>query len=121
VPKQPNLIFRIAVREIESWLLADRTGFASFLNIKKQLIPLNPDGIRDPKRLLINLAKRSHRRLIRNAIVPTPGNTARIGPDYNGQLSYFVTNIWNIEEALKNSDSLRRTVKAINGFQSTLE
>jgi len=27
-PQHPNLVFRIAVREVESWLLADRTNFA---------------------------------------------------------------------------------------------
>jgi len=31
IPKA--LILRIAVREIESWILADRTGLASFLGI----------------------------------------------------------------------------------------
>src|SRR5665213_1999972 len=29
--KHPNLLFCVAVREIESWLLADRAGFARFL------------------------------------------------------------------------------------------
>ena len=117
IPKHHNLLFRIAVREAESWLLADRSGFASFLNIKKELIPTNPDGINDPKKLLINLAKQSRRRTLRQAIVPISGRTARIGPDYNGQLSYFVSNMWNISEAMENSESLRRTVKALNKFQ----
>jgi len=30
-----NLIFRVAVREVESWLLADREGLADFLGIKR--------------------------------------------------------------------------------------
>lgn len=117
VPRHNNLIFRIAVREIESWLLADRTGFASFLNIKKELIPENVDGIDDPKRLVINLARRSRKRTLREAIVPIPNSTARVGTDYNGQLSSFVLKAWNIEEAIKHSDSLRRTVEALNEFQ----
>ncbi len=117
VPAHPNLLFRVAVREVESWLLADKPGFASFLNINKELIPENADGISDPKQFLINLAKRSRKRALREAIVPIPNSTARVGPDYNGQLSSFVFNAWNIVEAMGNSESLRRTVKALNEFQ----
>ena len=117
VPKRHNLLFRIAVREIESWLLADRAGFASFLGIKREFIPKNVDEINDPKQVLINLAKRSRRRALRQAIVPIPDRTARVGPDYNGQLSSFVFGAWNIVEAMENSESLRRTVKALNEFQ----
>ena len=29
----PNMLFRIAVREVESWLLADREALASFLGV----------------------------------------------------------------------------------------
>lgn len=117
IPKHHNLLFRIAVREIESWLLADRSGFAYFLNIRKELIPENVDGINDPKQLVINLARRSRKRTLREAIAPIPNSTARVGPDYNGQLSSFVFNTWNIVEALEHSDSLRRAVNAINNFQ----
>ena len=38
VPKNNNLIFRIAVKEIESWLLADRKGFSSFLNLLQKIV-----------------------------------------------------------------------------------
>ncbi|MDP2729597.1 MAG: DUF4276 family protein [Dehalococcoidales bacterium] len=117
IPKHHNLLFRIAVREIESWLLADRSGFAYFLNIRKELIPENVDGINNPKQLVISLARRSRKRTLREAIVPIPDSTARVGPDYNGQLSLFVFNTWNIVEAIKHSDSLRRAVNAINNFQ----
>ena len=117
IPKHHNLLFRIAVREIESWLLADRAGFASFLSIKREFIPKNVDEINDPKQVLINLAKRSRKRALRQAIVPIPDRTARVGPDYNGQLSSFVFGAWNIVEAMENSESLRRTVKALNEFQ----
>ncbi len=117
VPVNHNLLFRVAVNEAESWLLADRPGFASFLSINKELIPQSVDEISNPKQCLINLAKRSRKRTLREAIVPTPNSTARVGPDYNGQLSSFVFGIWNVVEAMKHSDSLRRAVNAINNFQ----
>ena len=40
VPKHPNLLFRIAVRSVESWLLADRTSFASYLGVQRNSIPV---------------------------------------------------------------------------------
>lgn len=115
-PKNPNLLFRIAVREVEAWLLAHRDGFARFLGIQRRLIPSNVDAIKDPKRLLLNLAARSKNRQRREAIVPAPSSTARVGPDYNGQLIGFVENYWGVAEAMKNSYSLQRTVNAVNNF-----
>ena len=116
VPIHPNFSFRVAVKEVESWLIADRLGFASFLGISRNLMPNNVDGIDDPKQCLINLAKRSRNRKLREAIVPSPNSTAKVGPDYNGQLSSFVFNAWNTEEAMKNSDSLSRAINAISKF-----
>jgi len=110
----PNLIFRIAVREIESWVLADRKAFALFLGIQHRLIPSRPDEIDNPKMKVIELANCSRKRYLREAIVPNEKGTARLGPDYNGQMTYFVKNFWNIHEAMKNSNSLKRTYDAIN-------
>lgn len=117
VPAHPNLLFRIAVKEVESWLLADRTGFASFLGVSKNLIPKNTDKIDHPKKYVIRLARKSRRRILREGIVPKANSTATIGPDYNGILSHFVNDIWNITEAVETSESLQRAVDAINKFQ----
>jgi len=38
-PKHPNLLFRVAVKEVEAWLLAHRAAFATFLGISDKLIP----------------------------------------------------------------------------------
>ena len=118
-PMHPNLLFRIAVQEVESWLLADKEGLSSFLGISANLIQMDIENIADPKKHLINLARRSRKRSLRESLVPRSGSTAKIGPDYNGQLSSFVANQWDIESAMKNSDSLRRTISAINRFQPT--
>jgi len=120
-PRHPNLIFRVAIMEIESWILADRGGFSSFLGVAKRLIPQNVDVIVDPKKLVVNLARRCRRRSLREALVPAPASTAKVGPGYNGQLSSFVDSTWNISEASQNSPSLRRAVNAIVHFQPTWE
>ncbi len=119
-PINPNLIFRIAVKEIESWILADRKGIASFLGISQKHIPFVSDEIADPKDCLINLARKSRKRQLRESLIPRANSTAKVGPDYDGQLSKFVTTSWNISEASKNSDSLRRCIEAINRFNPTL-
>jgi len=110
-----NFIFRIAVREVESWILADRSGFAKFLNISLSNLPLNPDLEADPKNTLIQLAKRTKRREVREDIVPVNRN-AVIGPNYNGCLTEFVYNNWSIDNALKQSESLKRAYERLRDF-----
>ncbi|MEG4517500.1 MULTISPECIES: hypothetical protein [unclassified Microcoleus] len=120
-PKHPNLLFRIAVKEVEAWLLAHREGFAQFLGISVDLIPGDADRIADPKQLLINLAKKSKKRNLRDAIVPNRNSTAKIGKDYNGQLIQFVNQSWQVASAQTNSPSLERAMNAIVNFQPTWE
>jgi hypothetical protein len=40
-PRHPNLLFRVAVREVEAWLLADRVNFSRFLVIAQESVPMN--------------------------------------------------------------------------------
>jgi len=107
-----NFLFRIAVHEVESWLLADRDNLAAYFSISRELIPLEPDNQIDPKHTIISLAKRSRKREIRENIVPID-NYASIGPGYNIQFQYFIKNIWNIDSARKNSPSLDKTIKSL--------
>jgi len=118
-PKHPNLLFRIAVREVEAWILAHREAFAKFAGVQQELIPQDVDALEDPKRSLLQIVSRSKNRQLREAIVPRPNSTAKIGPDYNGQLITFVENDWQAEVAMCNSDSLQRTVNAITVFEPT--
>lgn len=116
-PKHPNLIFRIAVKEVEAWLLAHREAFAKFLGISVNLIPDDVDAIPDPKQFLINLARKSNKTSLRDAIVPAANSTASIGKDYNGKLIKFVQEDWQMELAQANSRSLQKAVNAIINFQ----
>ena len=100
------LCFRVAVPSIESWLLADRENIASFLGVARAHIPLHPDSEVDAKQALINVARRSRRGTIREAIVPRP--TARVGPLYTSTLSQFVDERWDPARAAGASPSLAR-------------
>lgn len=117
VPKHVNLIFRVAVKEVETWLLADRIGFATFLGVSRSLIPLDVEEIERPKEFLISLAKRSRKRTIREDIVPFPKSTAKLGRNYNGRLITFVYEKWDVKNARENSSSLQRAFKQIQDFK----
>jgi Domain of unknown function (DUF4276) len=118
-PKHPNLIFRIAIQEVEAWLLADREHFANFLAVSKDNIPTNLDELPKPKDYLISLARKSKKRIYREDIAPRIGSTAKQGPDYNRHLVDFINNHWSLKKAAVNSGSLRRTIDAINNFTQT--
>ncbi len=117
VSRNPNFLFRVAVREVEAWLLADRRGFSDFLKLSEKQIPVNADDITDPKQMIVNLAKKCRVRELANAIAPRSGSTSKVGPDYNGKLSYFTLNLWDIDRALMNSQSLARCVRVIKEFR----
>lgn len=116
-PKHPNLIFRVAVREVESWVMADTEGFSRFLGIKPSLFPLDMESIDDPKQFLIQMAGKSRKKELKKAIVPKPGSNARVGPDYNGVLISFVYRDWDIACAIQRSRSLKHAVEALDNFQ----
>jgi len=116
-PRRPNLLLRVAVREVEAWLLADRPGMAQFFGVAEALTPRNVELLPDPKQTLIHLARKSRRRALREAIAPPSGSTSTQGPDYNGALLPFVQAKWNIGEAMRNSTSLRRTVNVVRLFE----
>jgi hypothetical protein len=108
-----GMAFRIAVRETEAWLMADRAGLSMFLGVPERLIPDNVEAISRPKERLIGIAGRARREL-RNEIVPARGSLARQGLGYNDVLSRFVRESWNADAAKSGSESLRR---AISGFE----
>jgi hypothetical protein len=121
VPKHPNLLFRVAVREVEAWLLGCREAFAAFLGIPENRIPSNVDEIPDPKRFLVNLARRSRNGDIRRDIVPRDGSTAKVGPGYNGRLTFYVERHWDPVIAKKHSLSLRKAIEVIDAFEPAFE
>lgn len=114
LPKPSRLMsLRIAVRAIESWLLADRREFASFLGVGHREIPDNPDDLDDPKGFVIDLARGSRRRLLRTELVPRLGSQKRIGPAYTSRMLEFTLYSWDPIRAEKVSPSLMSCRAAI--------
>lgn len=118
-PKHANLLFRVAVREVEAWVLADTNAFADFLSISAEAIPADVDSIGDPKQFLIALAARSRRRTIREDIVPRHGSTAKQGPNYNTRLISFIDRFWDPKKAMLKSQSLNGTIVRLSKFSPT--
>lgn len=104
-----NLLLRVAVRETEAWLLADRDGMANLLGISPNNIPQNPETIDDPKRFLLNLARKAKRE-VRSELIVAKGAVASQGLGYNRLLSSFVSEDWQLEDAINRSASLSKAV-----------
>ena len=104
-----NLLLRVAVRETEAWLLADRNGMAKLLGISPNKIPIDPETLDDPKRFLLNLA-RNAKREVRSELIVAKGAAASQGLGYNRLLSSFVSSDWRLEDAIIGSASLFKAV-----------
>jgi len=103
------MCFRVAVRETEAWLLADRERIARFLGVAIARVPRDPEALDDPKQTVVNLASRSRRRAIREEMVARPGSRRAVGPAYTSRLIEFATDPsagWRPAVAAGNSDSL---------------
>ncbi len=114
--KHNNLSFRVAVREIESWVLADREQFADHFGLATHLIPEQTDTIADPKRFLLQIVAKCRKRSLRDDIVPKAGDKRRVGPDYNGRLGEFIQDRWRAEAAILHSASLQSAWNAMRSF-----
>ena len=106
-----HMCFRIVVREIEAWLLADRERLAEFLSVRVALIPRDPEMLADPKHTLVAIARKSRRKVIREDMVPRPRSYREVGPAYNSRLIQFVSDErsgWRPDVAAESSESLKR-------------
>lgn len=114
VPEPAALLcFRVAVHECEAWLLADRPAFATFLGVAVTRIPQDLETVLEPKELVVNLARRSRKRDIRDDLVPSPSSGRSVGPAYGAKLSEFVRDNWDPARAAQSSNSLQRAIDCL--------
>ncbi|MCC5840713.1 MAG: hypothetical protein JJT96_11360 [Opitutales bacterium] len=105
-----GFLFRICVREVEAWLLADREAMARFLKCRISVVPTEPETLPDPKARLIQLAQQAPRK-IRNGLTPT--GTSSIGPEYNDLLESYIAQDWSIDRAATQAPSLARARRRV--------
>lgn len=111
-PAPANLMLRIAVREVESWVLADHEAMRKLIG-KKGTLPPEPDQLPDPKQHLLKLAKLAARP-IREDLVKETGAVASQGIGYNHRLTAWARSDWSPERAAQRSPSLQRARTRLN-------
>jgi hypothetical protein len=111
----PHFLFRVAVREVESWLLAETDALAKYLGLRRSEKIGQPETIADPKEALLRLALQARSRIMRDALVWQDKGSGQLyqGPDYNGVLTEFVMKHWNAIRAHKQCPSLKRLLIAL--------
>ena len=110
-----GLCLRIAVRELESWVMADASGFSRFTGIDEKWLPANPDAEKDPTLALIKVAAHAPAR-IRRMLLPAKGSSAIVGPLYEAKLIEFGERGWSPIRAAKRSPSLKRARQALSAL-----
>lgn len=108
--RNAGFALRVAVRMIESWLLADSEAVSIALSVPRKRVPNEPDLLLNPKESLVNLARASSRVAVRSALVPRQRSGAQVGPDYLAFMSRFVKEQWRPQAAAAHSPSLARAL-----------
>jgi len=108
--------FTVAVRAVEAWLMADRRSFASFLGVGVKRVPRAPEQVANPKHAVVELARDSTRRVIREGFVPSEGSGRRIGPAYTDEVIQYVRRRWSPNRARAASPSLARAFERCETF-----
>ena len=111
--RHPNFVLRIAVRMVESWLLAD-LRLADEFSIPREKLPVHPDRERHGKKLLIELVRRYSPRSVQTGFLPGARQHGLTGYDYETRLARFVAQKWVPADAAKRSPSLERALLAID-------
>ena len=109
----PYLCFRVAVREIEAWLMADAESLAVFMSVARSRIAADPEHLQEPKTEMVNLARHSRRQEMREDMVPREGSGRSVGPAYTSRLSEYVETRWQPEMATRRANSLRRAIMCL--------
>lgn len=114
---------RVAVRELEAWLLADHERLALSLGIDASLVPTTPENLDDPEQQLVNLAARSTDRACRRALVPEQDSGRQVGPGYSAWVEEFVSDRkrgWRPDTAAARAPSLARCLTALTTLKDAL-
>jgi hypothetical protein len=100
------MVFRVAVREVEAWVLADHVAMRELVG-GKGVFPVDPDALPDPKQTLLGLAKRASK-TIRNDMIKSQEGQLSQGLGYNARLTHWINTAWSPERAADRSPSLAR-------------
>lgn len=117
---QDGMCFRLAVRSLEAWLLADHDGFRDYFGVGGQL-PAAVDTLSDPKADLINRCRLSRKQDVRAGIPPKQGSHRKIGPDYVALITDFTYSAWEPSRARQRSPSLDRALRDLDRLHNWID
>lgn len=116
------MCLRIAVRAVESWLIADQKSLSAFFSVNGQRIPISPETLPNPKAALLELMHRSTQRNVREAMVArSRAGRLEEGPEYNAMLGAFAATEWAPDRAAERADSLSRAIRRIRELKRRTE
>lgn len=95
------LCYRLVIRAIEAWLLADFEAIALFLDVPASAVPREPETLPRPKRTIVDLAARSSNLSVRRSLVPRAGSGREVGAGYPASMVQFGRQHWTLERALR--------------------
>lgn len=115
--RESLLLLRVAVRSVESWLMADREALAGAMHIRASALPQHPEEEQDPKRLLAHLLRDCRDRTLRRRL----GLDGRVGLQPQlvaAELSDFAANRWDPARAAASgrAPSLARSLARLRGL-----
>ncbi len=118
-----NMVFRIAVHEIESWIMADAKALSDFLKIDKRQVPDDTDSIEDAKQSLIGLARKSSSSIIREKLVPRQGSTSSVGSGYTACITELMEEHWSLSRSIREcrSASLNSAYRRLELFRKNFQ
>jgi hypothetical protein len=105
-----HMYCRVAVQQVEAWLLGDVDALAAFLSTPLSAIPSSPDDCRNAKEAMIQAGRRSRRRATRDGMAPRHGSDRSVGPEYTGLMIEYALYHWRPDEARQRSPSLNRSL-----------
>ena len=128
--KSDKFILNIAVDEAEAWLMADRENFSKYFQVSIDTIPSSHQTkmmgrtcitemdfpCKSSFFLTKNIIPNSHSEVIKKQMLPEQG--AVKGKEYNVAMTPFIKQYWNIENAMKNSDSLKRMIERLKSLSN---
>lgn len=93
--------------------MADAESIARYLGVSSSRVPGDPEGLDDPKGAMVNLARHSRRKSVREDMIPGEKSRRRVGPAYPGRLIEYTTTKWRPDIAAQRSESLQRAINCL--------
>jgi hypothetical protein len=116
-----SFMLRFAVPMIESWLIADGDGFASWIRVPRGKIPADPDRLDHPKKEILAIVRKHSTSKVKRELLPSGDRGSSQGAGYVDSLGDFAHEKWDVEAAATRSPSLARCLGRLRETYSIMK